>query len=242
MIAMAYGLRNMIDSENPNNPEHTSAADDEALMALLRNTLSRKPEIFGDEEDEFVMALRDIASCLRLGSDVSVIYPGSSTHAGVARVFGKDHVQHVDPDEGAMDVMSAHGYKTTISTIEEYAPTEQADVMVALNSYGEPTLEVIERLVKDGGYIIANNYTRWAYSIMKTGTAELVGAVIPDYRMPTAELVEKDKIDPSATDISTSYIILEDGGAVKEGTPENHSFADERAKYPDELFVFKKIS
>ncbi len=239
---MDYGLRNMIDSDNPQpNTLETDKPDrDEELLALLRRVISRQPEVFGDDEkDEFVVALKRIKTQLGIEPGSSVIYPGSSTHAGVARVFGKEHVQHVDPDGAAMKVMEAEGYNVTVSTIEDYHPLEQADVMVALNSYGVVTPEILDRLIKKGGYIIANNHTYWAHEIVEMHTTELVGAVMPDYRMATASWMKGEQIPSDATDIVTQYYVLKDNGNVVRGTAESHTFEDESARYPDALFIFK---
>lgn len=227
--------------QDPSDSDGDLSRDEELLMAML-NKKNKKLETFGDTEDEFVKALRGLQQLVGLEDSASVIYPGSSTHVGVARVFGKGNVVHVDPDSGAMDVLTEQGYLAVESTIEAYSPDKPVDAIVALNSYGVPTAETITRLVKPGGFVIANNWTHWAAELAKLGdTLELVGAIMPDYQTPDAKFAGADALPHDVTDLVKHYFVLESGGEMKAGTPENHTFADESPTYPDALFVFKRI-
>jgi hypothetical protein len=221
--------------------DEVSKLSTEALLRAMLSGEKEKPEVFGDEDDEFVKWLKGIKQFLGINGDISVIYPGSSTHVGVARVFGKGNVTHVDPNSDAVEVLTNNGYGAIESTIEDYRPAELADGVVALNSYGAPSAELIDKLVKPGGFVIANNHTHWAAELAKLGdTLKLVGAVMPDYRLPNAKAVGSSEVPEGATDLVKQYYIFEPDGSFKPGTPGNHTFEDESPKYPDALFVFKR--
>jgi len=59
---------------------------------------------------------------LSLNEGISVLYPGSATHVGVAQVFGKDYTIHVDPEKAYTGVLQKAGYTAITSTIEAYSP------------------------------------------------------------------------------------------------------------------------
>jgi hypothetical protein len=207
------------DSNSSNEPLKLSARA--LLRAMFNKNNEKNLEVFGDTDDSFVDSLKIIMESLGEKMGVSVIYPGSGAHVGVARVFGKEYVVHVDPDTDAFDALNNNGYAAVKSTIEDYMPAEPADGMVALNSYGTPSKELIGRLVKSGGFVVANNYTHWASELAKMGeTLELVGAVMPDYHPHDSEFVDVSKIPEGATEIDKEYILVDRDANVKPGTPE----------------------
>lgn len=188
-------------------------------MRRRRRIESSDFPLYGDEDDGFVRSLRRIKQDFAIARGSSVLYPGSSTHVGVARVFGKEHVIHVDPEEGAVRTLRAAGYLAVQQRVEDYAPAAPADVLVALNSYGSPTAEAIERQVRFGGMIIANNWTSWAHELNQLSShTRLLAAILPSFNAPEAELV----INPEQL-----------RGAVDRGT-------DTGAPYADALFVFDR--
>lgn len=166
-----------------NQPELEITGGNSRLRALLRR-LRQEPqrlEILDDGEDAFVMGLRALKDEFQIPDGVSVMYPGSSTHVGVARVFGKEAVTHIDPDEHAVEALDRNGYKTAKCGIEEYLPVERHDGLIALNSYGRPTDEVLSKTLKPGGFIIANNYTHWAHMLQALSGVTLEAAMLPAY-------------------------------------------------------------
>lgn len=227
---------------------HDHDPDDEGLLALLRaageGRQAIKLELYGDTDDDFVVALRGVSEWLNqrgiLADNATLLYPGSSTHVGVARVFGRGNVIHIDPDEAAVEALQDHDYQAVASGIESYEPQEAADGMVALNSYGEPTKAMIDKLVRLGGVIVANNHTDWAHKLNDLPGIELLAMVTPSYMDPDAHLVEADDIPDNATEVGMQYFILSPGGRLSVGTPSNHTLKDESALYPDALFVFRR--
>ena len=199
-------------------------------------------EIYGDSDDSFVCALRGIKDKLNLEDGSTVVYPGSHTHVGVARVFGKENVTHVDPDHEATQVLAKADFKAVETGVEDYEPDEPADVMVALNSYGSPTSEIVQRLVKPGGFVIANNYTHWANKLNGLqDSLRLVAAIMPSYGAADARLVEASELPEEATGSDVVYSKLEGGGEISRGTPEDHDVAIEMSRNPDALFIFERF-
>lgn len=199
-------------------------------------------EISGDEEDDFVQSLRTFQKQFQIPEDAEVIYPGSATNVGPDRVFGKDHVTHVDPDQRAVDALEKHGYQAVPKGISEYDPDKKGDVMVALNSYGRLSPEDVERLLNDGGYLVTNNYTGWASDAADMENLSLVGTMLPRYSEGGAFL-EGDAIPEGATDIVTRYYRSPGGkGLVKAEPNEPGAWSDDSARYPDGLFIFRKTA
>lgn len=214
---------------------------DRAKRILANNPLERqdKLEISGDLDDSFVTALKGIKDLIGIKPDASVIYPGSSTHVGVARVFGKEAVTHVDPDERVKVALEESGYRGVTSGIEQYVPDEPVDVIVALNSYGKPDADIISRLVKPGGWIIANNYTGWARDVNTVPGLELKAAVLPTYMDSNRQLLQGDEIPPDATEDVAYYMKMSPEGKITPGTVQDHTISDVSARYPDGLFAFQ---
>ncbi len=228
-----------------NNADQSSPEDlgDEALRILIetavRESFSQGLELFGDCDDAFVNRLKDLNESLNVPDDAHIIYSGSSTHVGVARVFGKKNVVHVDPEEQACDLLSAAGYIAEALKIEDYHPDEKADVLVALNSYGTPSEEVIRNTVKPGGVIITNNYSHWANELNKLDGVTLKAALMPSYLDESAELVDGGDIPSDATALTEVTYSIDKDGRLNSKDPDANVFTDVKPKYPDALFVFQ---
>lgn len=222
----------------------TEPLTDAEVLDRLRELRDKKPEIYGDEEDAFVLAIREIAERFEIPLGAEVIYPGSATHVGVARVFGKENVVHVDPDsskEGYADVMEGEGYHFAEVGIEGFTPEEPADVMVAWNSYGEPSSEIVTQTMKQGGIIITNNWTHWATRLSKLPNLQLEGAILPAINVDDAQLLVGDEIPAGAAETELHFIKYTDEGQLETGTSQNHDETYESASYPDAAFVFRVV-
>ena len=200
--------------------------------------LAIRPEVFGDCEDHFVVALRGIKTDIPLADDVKIAYPGSGTHVGVARVFGRENVTHVDPDATACSALTEAGYRAEAVGIENFCPPEPIDGIVALNSYGSPTHEIITKIVKPGGFIIANNYTHWAAELGRIQGLTLHAVLAPAYYAESPQLYRGSDIPTNATGLGICYLKIRDG-VVSYGSPDDYTYADETPNYPDALFVFR---
>jgi hypothetical protein len=232
---LAFFASPEIDEE----PDISGATGDLAKTAFSSPEHVRSLELSATEDDEFVESLQSIRDKLDLPENAEVIYPGSGDHIGVARVFGRDHVVHVDPDEHAINVLEHHGFKAVAEKISDYSPRDRSDAIVALNSYGRLTEEDVNRLLKDGGYLVTNNYTGWANDAASLENLSLVGGMIPSYS--DGAYYEGDDLPEGATDIVTRYYRFPKEGGVfpaKEGEP--GAEPDRSARYPSGLFVFRK--
>jgi hypothetical protein len=223
-------------------PEANDSSDDE-LVSRLREMIENEAalDVFGDTEDEFVSKLRELKEVLDIKDGAAVIYPGSSSHLGVARVFGREHVVHVDPDKRAALALDEAGCTVVQAGIEDYHPEKPADVMVALNSYGSPSEAMVGSLIKPGGWIITNNYTEWAHEISELPGVKLEAVVLPYYSSPDAKIVTGSEIPEDATDISTEYLKISRSGKIEAGTKEDHNIANQAARHPDALFAFRVL-
>lgn len=210
------------------------------LELAIKESLATKLEVFGDEDDAFVSRLRSLKDALDVPDDAKVVYSGSSTHVGVARVFGKENVVHVDPEEEACDALSAAGYIAEALKIEDYHPEKKVDVLVGLNSYGTPNEEAIKSIVKPGGLIVVNNYTHWASELNQLEGVTLKAALLPSYMAEGAKLVvDGGNIPDNATSLeSVTYKIGRDG-SINSKDPDAFEFTEESPVYPDGLFIFE---
>jgi len=220
-----------------------------ALQQELTEAGSRRYELFGaDDKDGFVVGLRALRDFLDLPDDPKVVYPGSSTHVGVAYVFGKNNVTHVDPEKGACESLEAAGYHTRVCGIEDYHPDEKADLMIALNSYGEATSVMVREVMEPGGLVISNNYTGWAVDLSKLDNVTLIAAMLPAYG-EDASIVTGSDIPPDATgSTDITYRVSKEGKMItSQGSPDAFltsdpyatEFTEASPNYPDALFVFR---
>lgn len=205
---------------------------DSYLENRLRE-LDKKAYEIQDRDDEFVQALRKLITHYNIDPGVLVVHPGSGTHVGVARVFGKEHVVHVDPDNGVIGALTASDYRAELSKIEEYNPREKAGLMVALNSCGVPDREMLSRVLEPGALIISNNYSGWAKELAGIEGTALVGAVLPSYHAG-GKFVQGADIPEEAIGSSQVTYQIEDNVS-----DDVYRFTRETPNYPDALFVFR---
>lgn len=177
----------------------------------------------GEDNDSFVVALRELRDILSVLENVKVAHSGSGRHTGVAQVFGLENVIHVDPDQATCRLLSDAGYLAQATRIEDFCPSELLDGIVALNSYGEPTKQALSKIVKPGGFIIVNNWTHWAARLAAMPGMELTTAILENYYSEDRQILEGADIPDNATELRA----LDPDGA--------HHYA----LYPDGLFVFK---
>lgn len=113
-----------------------------------------------------------------VGSDATIIYPGSAADVQLAKVFGET-VIHVDPDAASMDALRRHGLVAISARVEDYLPslTRPIDVLFSYNA-GIPG-EDIRSMIRPGGYLIANNWHEAANAIGGDRSFDIVAAINP---------------------------------------------------------------
>jgi len=210
-----------------------------AEMAVGRVDDNWLPELDNKNDEPFISSLLLLASKLGILPDAKIIYPGSATHTGVAEAFGIGNVVHVDPDEKSCKALGNAGYNAVCDTVEGYTPEEKVDAIIALNSYGAPTSEIIDRLLLPNGVVIVNNYTHWAHEIACLPGMKLEAAILPRYS--SGLLVNSQDIPEGSTQLRVYYYNFTREGTLTAGTPDDHSFAEEAADYPDALFAFRYL-
>ena len=174
----------------------------------------------GEADDSFVKRLQLVVETLGLDiGDLSVLYPGSSTHIGVASVFGKEHVTHVDIDPDATRLLQEEGYASVLGAVEQLVAPEKYDVFVSYNS-GTVNKEELERLLNPGGLIIANNWHGSANELFEQSGCELIGVVYID-----------EAGNAKASNQHTAKTMI--------GTMVVDEF--ETPLFPDELFIFQQV-
>ncbi len=111
----------------------------------------------------------------------AVLHPSCAYDASPSKVF--DIVTYVDIDQEAMHVFQEHGLDAHGQDIREYKPAKEHDLLILLNPQ-IPT-EWASQHIREGGYVLANNYHGNATGMHKRPDAfELVG---------TLDFVEKDR-------------------------------------------------
>ena len=218
--------------ELPGN--HDNHAEDELIASILDRSSQSAGEVYGDEDEGFADSLRQLTERFDIHPE-AVLYPGSSKHAGVGRVFGQDKVVHVDPDTNAMEVMASHGYAVQAGRLEDYLPERQFDLII---SYNAGTLEPpeLERLLVPGGYVIANNWHGSANNLSFDGHFRLLGAVLPSIHDGTVR-----DVDEATDGLGTTRLAVTREGEVVSGDDIDESTMSvmENEKSPDGLFLFK---
>lgn len=218
-------------SPNPSNNDPIVAR----IAELLAKGKESTSEVYGDTDDEFVIKVAELTEHFNLHPQ-RVLYPGSSQHAGVARVFGKDKVVHVDPDANAIAVMAKEGYQTQAGKVEEYESDQQFDLIVSFNA-GTVEPNEIERLLTPSGYVIANNWHGSANRMSSYDNFRLLGAVLPSYHDGT--IVDGAT---AANGLGVTRMAVTPGGeiALSEDIDETTMTVIENENSPDGLFLFQR--
>lgn len=218
-----------------NEQRPPSDPSDREIAVLFAGQTNISPEVYGDDDDSFVIQARELVRLFNVEPQ-KVLYPGSSTHAGVARIFGKDKVTHVDPDPSAMSAMAEGGYQAVTSTIEDYDTAEPFDLIVSFNA-GTLEPDEIQRLLSPTGYVIANNWHGSANRMAEYEDFKLLGAVLPSYT--DGEIVHGDD---AAKGLGVARLGVAPGGKIVEGDDidENTMGIIDSERSPDGLFLFQR--
>ncbi len=104
----------------------------------------------------------------------AVLHPSCANDASPSKVF--DAVTYVDIDTVAMETFRQHGLDAHGQDIREYKPSKEHDLLILLN----PCIatEWASQHIRNGGYILSNNYHGNASHMYNNPDAfELVGVI-----------------------------------------------------------------
>lgn len=172
--------------------------------------------------------------------DSMILYPGSAADIQLANVFGEE-VVHVDPDAESMDVLRQRGLIAVASTIEDYLATLERpiDVLFSYNA-GIPD-ENTRTLIRDGGYVIANNWHGAANALGNDTSFEVIAAVNPG----DDRLIEPDRakngLGSDLIAVLPSGRIIQDQVEISQLDPETCTIIDQ-PKNTEALWLFRKNS
>jgi hypothetical protein len=207
------------------------------FLERAKEVFNRPYEITGDTEDDFVQALRTLQRFVPIAAGVRVVYPGSKTHVGVARVFGKDAVMHVDTNSRAVECLLAHGYQAEVASLEDYTPPAPYDVMVGMNLPDTTAAQHLGSLVRPGGLVVVNNATGWARDLAVNNRARLYSAIFPAYDGDDSRYAIAGLLPADATACTPAYYRMDPPGPADGPGP--GILEDQVALYPQGLFVFR---
>ena len=104
----------------------------------------------------------------------AVLHPSCANDASPSKVF--DAVTYVDIDTAAMELFRKHGLDAHGQDIREYKPAKEHDLLILLNPQ-TPT-EWASQHIRNGGYILSNNYHGNATEMYKQPDKfEMVGVI-----------------------------------------------------------------
>ncbi|WP_336328635.1 hypothetical protein [Halovenus sp. HT40] len=107
-----------------------------------------------------------------------VYYPGAGQDVSPSAAFPESRVVYADVDAAAMDELDKAGYETVSADATAHELETGADVILFQNA-GLMEESIVERNLREGGWVLANNHLESAEHVDALETVELVG-VIPD--------------------------------------------------------------
>ncbi|MFC4990454.1 hypothetical protein [Saliphagus infecundisoli] len=132
----------------------------------------------------------------RFGIDADVVYhPGSGHGVSPSVAFPETDVTYVDVDVAAMDDLAAAGYAARWADATTYTVGGGADVIILRNA-GLVEEAIVERNLRAGGWVFANDHLESARHVAGMGRIELLGVVPDDWPGDTPR-IETTDLDPS---------------------------------------------
>lgn len=157
----------------------TEAGDTEDIADRLMELSEREVRPYSSESGkQMLLTLRHVIPDIT--EDSHILYPGSAADTQLADVFG-GNVIHIDPDDKPMEALRKIGLQTETTTFEDYLKKQPADVKIDLifsHNAGDVPEEALQKL-REGGYIIANNWHGSANALGENEDLELLCAINP---------------------------------------------------------------
>ncbi|WP_226042926.1 hypothetical protein [Natrinema sp. DC36] len=147
------------------------------------------PVTFADRISQY----RAVANRFGIEADV-VYYPGSGHDVSPSVAFPEAEVTYVDVDVAAMDDLAAAGYAARWGDATNYSVAGGTDVIILRNS-GLVEEAIVERNLRAGGWVLANDHLESAHHVAGMDRVELVG-VVPDDWLGDTPRIETTDLDP----------------------------------------------
>lgn len=129
------------------------------------------PEYSEDFINEIQMACEAFGITPRV-----VYYPCSGYHGDPAKAFPNAKVIFLDTNDFAVKLLRQGGMPNVVQDDAlTYRPKEEVDLVILQNSHIDPDFPA--RTVREGGYVICNNYHHTAGKMLKLPDYELLGLV-----------------------------------------------------------------
>lgn len=130
----------------------------------------------GPEYDEIFVA-ELAAACKEFGIDPkTVYYPCSGYHGDPAKAFPNSKVIFLDSDPFAIELLKKGNIANIIQgDALKYRPEEEIDLVILQNPHIEPDFPA--HAVREGGYVICNNYHSTASKMHELKDFNLLGLV-----------------------------------------------------------------
>jgi len=161
----------------------------------------------------------------RFGIDADVVYhPGSGHDVSPSVAFPEAEVTYVDVDVAAMYDLGTAGYAARWADATAYTVGGGADVIILRNA-GLIEEAIVERNLRAGGWVLANDHLESARHVAGMDRIELVG-VVPDDWPGDIPRIE-------TTDLDTSHI-------EREGEMSPQFGPTDWAGSPLDLYVFRE--
>jgi len=126
-----------------------------------------------------VAQYRAVVDYFDLTPDV-VYHPGSGHDVSPSTAFPGSRVVYVDLDEAAMDDLTRAGYEAVGADATGHELAGGADVIVFQNA-GLVEEAVVDRNLRPGGWVLANDHLESARHLARMDGLELVGVVADDW-------------------------------------------------------------
>lgn len=161
----------------------------------------------------------------RFGIDADVVYhPGSGHDVSPSVAFPEGEVTYIDVDVAAMDDMTTAGYAARWADATAYSVAGGADVIILRNA-GLVEEAIVERNLRAGGWVLANDHLESARHVAGMDRIELVG-LVPDNWPSDTPQIETTDLDPSHIE--------------KEGQVSAQSGPTDWTGSPLDLYVFRE--
>ncbi|MBI3231856.1 MAG: hypothetical protein HYZ51_02120 [Candidatus Doudnabacteria bacterium] len=113
-----------------------------------------------------------------LNPDAEVIYyPCCQNDTTISQVFPNSRTIYADLNSAAITMLKEHKFEAVEADATTYEPDQQPNIVLLLNPAINP--EKPASTVKEGGYLICNNYHNTANNLHSDENFEFIGAIVP---------------------------------------------------------------